>query len=115
MLNFGQPVFQLDKGPLGKLRRIVITENRMEVPVFQRRSLESLVRIPDGGWAQVGGIMKTDRQSVEDKVPVLGDLPLIGQAARTQFTLDVDRYLYFFVRGQLIDPAGTPVAPQSAE
>ncbi|NNE91142.1 MAG: hypothetical protein HKN23_05805 [Verrucomicrobiales bacterium] len=107
--NFGQPIVLPDTGPLGKTRLITLSENRVESPVFRRRKMEAHVRLPDGASYVFGGLVTTDRQSVQDKVPILGDLPIIGRAARSEMELEVHRYLYFIVTAQEIDPAGLPI------
>ena len=94
---FGKPVF------------VVMTENRIEMPVFETRRLKTTVRIPDGGVVCLGGFVTNEVQDLEDKVPLLGDLPLVGKAFRSEVELHIQKRLYFFVRAQLMDPAGVPI------
>lgn len=109
-LNYGDPILHLEEGPLGKPKPIVMTENRMEVPVFKHQRMKTTVRIPDGETAVFGGFVSTETQQVEDKVPVIGDLPWIGRMAREETELTIRKQIYFFVRAQLMDPAGAPIA-----
>jgi general secretion pathway protein D len=111
--NFGQSLFVLDKGPLGKTQRVCISVNRIEMPVFERRDIKTRIRIPNGATVAIGGLVKTDVQSIEDKIPLLGDLPLIGQVARSKGEITVHRHLYVFVTAKRIDPAGIPVSEQN--
>jgi general secretion pathway protein D len=69
----------------------------------------------------VGGLMREDVQNVEDKVPILGDIPLIGRLFQTKAENRIKSNLIIFVTAQIIDatgrvmkdstaPAGTPAS-----
>jgi len=45
-------------------------------------------------------------QSVEDKVPVLGELPLIGRMFQSKSHLPVTTAIVFLVKVDLMDPTG---------
>ena len=47
-------------------------------PVFQTRELETNVTVRDGETVVIGGLITTRESLAESKVPILGDLPLIG-------------------------------------
>ena len=47
-------------------------------PVFQTRTVETNVTMRDGETVVIGGLIQTRRSESENKVPILGDLPLIG-------------------------------------
>lgn len=104
--NFGQPIVYLDKNALGKTREIIMSENRIEMPSFQKRSVKTTVRIPDNATVVLGGLIREEIQDVEDKIPVLGDLPLIGRFGRSTVELHIKRHLYFAIKAQLVDAAG---------
>lgn len=109
-LNFGEPIMMHDyQKAFGKPVSVVMTENRIEMPVFETRRLKTTVRIPDGGVVCLGGFVTNEVQDLEDKVPLLGDLPLVGKAFRSEVELHIQKRLYFFVRAQLMDPAGVPI------
>ena len=109
-LNFGEPIMMHDyQKAFGKPVFVVMTENRIEMPVFETRRLKTTVRIPDGGVVCLGGFVTNEVQDLEDKVPLLGDLPLVGKAFRSEVELHIQKRLYFFVRAQLMDPAGVPI------
>jgi general secretion pathway protein D len=46
--------------------------------------------------------------TVHDKVPVLGDLPLIGKAFRSRGQSSQKRNLLIFVTANLVSPGGSP-------
>lgn len=107
--NFGGPVIMNEVRPGHRDRRIHITENRIELPVFHRRSLDTTVRLRSGDSVLLGGLVREDFQDVEDKVPVLGDLPLIGRVARKQFVLQTRRQVYLLIKAEVVNAAGMPV------
>jgi len=51
-------------------------------PILNTRSVEAIVRVADGQAAVIGGLRGTRRTEDLDKVPVLGDLPLLGALFR---------------------------------
>ena len=57
-------------------------EPRMEQPFFPVRSLATSVDIYNGSTVVMGGMITEERYSEEDKIPILGDIPLIGKIGR---------------------------------
>ncbi len=48
----------------------------------EERSTKSMVRIKDGDTVVVGGLIRNEYQQTTTKIPILGDLPLIGALFR---------------------------------
>jgi type II secretory pathway component GspD/PulD (secretin) len=48
-------------------------------------------------------------QKVEDKTPIIGDIPLVGRLFRSSSNQHIKRNLIMFVTANLIDPAGQPL------
>jgi general secretion pathway protein D len=46
---------------------------------------------------------------LKDKVPVLGDLPLVGRLFRSESSVSAKKNLVIFVTPTIIDPAGNRV------
>jgi general secretion pathway protein D len=57
----------------------------------------------------LGGLIREDVQDVEDKIPLLGDLPFIGRLFRSESEQHFKRNLMIFVTAHLIDPSGQRV------
>ena len=102
-VNHGKPIMLMDLNRPAERKRIVMTENRIETPHFENRRVKTTVRLNDGDTLFFGGIVREDIQDVEDKVPVLGDLPVVGKLARNQFELHIRRNLFFAVKVQLME------------
>jgi general secretion pathway protein D len=47
-------------------------------PVINLRSASTVVVTPDGQTVIIGGLMETDKTVVDSKIPILGDIPLLG-------------------------------------
>ena len=108
-VNYGSPITSPATDALGNPVQIVITENRIEMPVFSVRTVKTGLNIYDGYTVAVGGLMREDVQSVEDKVPILGDLPLIGRFFQTKAQNHIKSNLIIFVTAEIIDATGRRV------
>ena len=108
-INYGSPIQTGAVDALGQSTTIVLTENRIEQPVFSTRKLTTSVTIWDGQTVAIGGLIREDVQNVQDKVPLFGDIPLIGRFFRTNSEQHFKKNLMIFVTGRLIDPAGQPI------
>jgi general secretion pathway protein D len=56
----------------------VLSNTNAAGPITNKRSVESLVLLDDGQIAVIGGLIQDNVNDVVSKVPVLGDLPLVG-------------------------------------
>jgi len=120
-INYGSPInasvagiISISIGPpsvvlLGPGTQIVATENVINQPVFSVREVTTQVSVLDGQTVVLGGLMREDVQKVEDKVPILGDIPLAGRLFRTTSEQHFKRNLIIFVTVGLLDPAGQPL------
>ncbi|MFO1482278.1 MAG: Amuc_1098 family type IV pilus outer membrane protein [Verrucomicrobiaceae bacterium] len=94
--------------PISQPERL-ITPNIINQPVFSVRKVTTGVSIWDGQTVALGGLIREDVQDVEDKIPVVGDLPFIGRLFRTESEQHFKRNLMIFVTAHLIDPSGQRV------
>lgn len=106
-VNYGSPI---TAGVTTKtqIEHITLTENRIDMPIFSRRYVNSNPCIYDGHTIAIGGMIEDTVQKVEDKVPVFGDLPLIGRFFRSNAESHVRKNLMVFVTAEKIDPTGKP-------
>ena len=108
-INYGSPILAPSVDILGNPVNTVITENRIEMPVFSKRSVNTSLTIYDGYTVAVGGLMREDVQNIEDKVPILGDIPFIGRLFQTKGENRMKSNLIIFVTAQIIDATGRPL------
>jgi general secretion pathway protein D len=67
-------------------------------PILQKRSLDSTVVVDDGGIAVLGGLMQDQFNDGSDKVPIAGDIPVVGQLFRYDARHRVKTNLMIFLR-----------------
>ncbi len=104
-INYGSPITGTDDDG----NQVVITENRIEMPVFTTRRVSTALTIYDGHTIAVGGLLRENVQKVEDKVPILGDIPLIGRLFQSNSENRIKSNLIIFVTAQVIDATGKPI------
>lgn len=108
-VNYGSPIQTSAVDALGNPTTLILTENRIEQPVFSTRKLSTSVTIWDGMTLGVGGLIREDVQSTEDKVPIFGDIPYVGRLFRTKADQFFKKNLMMFVTVNLILPDGQRV------
>jgi general secretion pathway protein D len=76
-------------------------------PITNKRSIDSTVLVDDGGIIALGGLMEDSFGAGEEKVPVLGDIPVLGSLFRYGTRKRTKTNLMVFLRPQVIrDEAG---------
>ncbi len=81
-------------------------------PVFASRNVTTSIVLWDGQTVVMGGLIRDQTTSMDDKVPLLGDLPLIGYLFRNKGEYSQKQNLVIFVTARLVDPAGNPIHQQ---
>jgi len=68
----------------------------INAPVYAVRSADTQVVVPDGETVVIGGLMQDNNTETVNKVPILGDIPLLGMAfRRTQTSKDKTELIIF--------------------
>jgi general secretion pathway protein D len=114
-INYGSPIQSTQTNALGQQIVSVITPNVINQPIFSTRKVTTSVSVFDGSTVVLGGLMREDVQKVEDKIPLLGDIPLIGRLFRSSVDQHLKRNLVIFVSARLINAAGEPVHLEEEE
>ena len=81
----------------------------MPQPFFHSRSVQTMISIYNGATVVMGGMITEVRTTIDDKIPFLGDIPIIGRLFQSQVESSDKRNLLIFVTARLVDPAGRPV------
>ncbi len=76
-------------------------------PIFATRTIDTKVTIWDGATLVMGGLTREEVRTVTDKVPVLGDIPLLGRLFRSEGEASSKRNLLIFVTANLVTPGGS--------
>ncbi|MGJ8673103.1 Amuc_1098 family type IV pilus outer membrane protein [Rubritalea sp.] len=114
-INYGSPIQTSGTDALGNPVTVTLTDNRIEMPVFSTRRVTTGLTIYDGHTVAVGGLMNEDVQKVEDKVPILGDLPLIGRLFQSNAENHTKSNLIIFTTVNIIDATGKSVRNSMGE
>lgn len=76
------------------------------LPDFTVRQVVTTVNIWDNQTVVIGGLISSEVQSTLDKVPVLGDVPIVGRLFQSQSKNAIKKNLMIFVTATIVDPAG---------
>jgi general secretion pathway protein D len=109
-INYGSTI----NGPIfniltQQIQSAILTQNVINQPIFSTRKVTTSVSIWDGQTVALGGLVREDVQKVQDKVPILGDIPLAGRLFRSNVDQKIKRNLIIFVTARLMDAEGRPV------
>jgi len=121
-VNYGSPIIGPTYDPakivLGNpsgIEPFVITQNVINQPIFSVRKVTTSVSIWDGQTVALGGLIREDVQKVNDKVPILGDMPLAGRLFRSNVDQKIKKNLIVFVTARLMNAEGQPLLQQDDE
>lgn len=88
---------------------------QMRQPIFKVRSVQTKISIYNGATVVMGGMITEERNEVNDKVPFLGDIPLIGRLFRSTYEQSEKRNLLIFVTARMVDPAGRTLKTNASD
>ncbi|WP_301774414.1 type II secretion system secretin GspD [Pseudidiomarina terrestris] len=74
---------------------------------INKRSLKTTVMADDGETIVLGGLIDEDVQESESKIPLLGDIPLVGALFRSTSTTRQKRNLMIFLRPTIVRDTST--------
>lgn len=91
-----------------------VQPNPILQPIFRSNKLKTAVLVWDGSTVVLGGVIYEKKEEINDKVPILGDLPIIGKLWQNKVKQVQKKNVLFFVTVKVIDAAGQPIHPQVA-
>src|SRR5580692_10410967 len=97
---------QLSGGAIGNLN---VVELPTVLPVFTVRQLVTTVNVWDGQTVVLGGLITSTVNSTKNKVPIAGDIPILGRLFQNNNTQTTKNNLMIFVTATIVDPAGQRV------
>jgi general secretion pathway protein D len=84
---------------------------KASMPILSSRTVETKVIVWDGETVVLGGMIQERVQKYEDKVPLIGDIPVLGRLFRSSGEKSAKVNLLVFVTARLVDPSGRPLRP----
>ncbi len=73
------------------------------LPVVNLRETDSVVRVRDGETLVIGGLIQTRDLDIEKKIPLLGDIPWLGQLFRQSDVTETRSELVIFLTPTVLD------------
>jgi len=88
---------------------------RFDMPILDRRSIETKVKIWDGETVMMGGLIRETVTQVDDGIPFLRDIPLLGRLFENKGTRSEKKNTIFLISTRIINSAGTPLRPSNLQ
>lgn len=85
-----------------------INSGETEILTIDKQEIETQVTLHDGQTLALGGIFQQQRAKGRNKVPLLGDLPWLGQLFRKDIAERKKRELVIFITPRLVREAAVP-------
>ena len=108
-VNYGSPLFNVVVDPITGIPFEQLAQvNPILMPIFSTVRLNTGVTVQDGATVVVGGLLQQKIETIDDKVPMLGDLPMVGRLFKSQGLKNTRTAIIMFVNVELVDPTGHP-------
>ncbi len=78
--------------------------------ITNKRSIKTTILADDSETIVLGGLIQDDITESEQKVPVLGDIPLLGHLFKSRSRVNVKRNLLVFLRPNIVRESGSAKA-----
>ncbi|WP_028614572.1 type IV pilus secretin PilQ [Halopseudomonas pelagia] len=80
------------------------------VPTIRKNEVNAKILVGDGETIVIGGVFSSESQQAQEKVPFLGDLPILGRAFRRDITSETKSELLIFLTPRIINNGAITVA-----
>lgn len=84
-----------------------VTGTSQGYPTISQREAETSATVRDGDSFVIGGLTQDENISTKGKIPLLGDIPIIGEAFRNERTTRTKTELYIVVTPHIVHRVGT--------
>jgi type IV pilus assembly protein PilQ len=72
------------------------------LPIITRRTAQSTIRVPDGEVIAIGGLLEEVEQRIESRIPVLSEIPLIGDLFESTDKRTSQREIIIFIAPHIL-------------
>ena len=112
---------KINNEDITKIKMVVIVENNsrgdtitpaagVSVPIINRRKAETQVLMREGERLVIGGVTQSVQQNTIRKVPLFGDIPLLGWLFKARENFETGRELVVFLTPSLVKSDGALAA-----
>ena len=77
--------------------------NPVGAPVISKRSADTVVVTPDGQTVIIGGLMSNTKSSIDSKIPILGDIPFLGNLFKRKLRAEEKTELMIFLTPHVVN------------
>jgi general secretion pathway protein D len=116
-INYGTQIYSVYASrpiapiPPNAVQQLLLT-NVINQPVFVKRDVKlAPIEVSDGYTLLLGGLLREDIQNVDEKIPLLGDLPVLGRMFQGKTEQAVKKNTLIFVTPRILDVSGQPLNP----
>jgi type II secretory pathway component GspD/PulD (secretin) len=99
-------VVQLEVKPTLKLAQLgdprTVDGRSFFTPAVDQRSADLSVALRDGQTLVIGGLNSTESSNNDNKVPLLGDIPILGYAFKSSSKASTDRDITIFLTAEIV-------------
>jgi len=85
------------------------------LPALRTRRAETSVQVQDGESLVIGGLLQSDTTKNVKKIPLLGDIPILGAFFRTTNTTKTDTELVIIITPEILKPGAASEQPVVAQ
>ena len=89
--------------PSGEFESVLNQGTLFTYEVLNNRELQTNVEVISGSTIRVGGLIDSTRRTYEQKVPVLGDLPLLGYLFKWHYYSDAGDEIVILVSPHIVE------------
>jgi general secretion pathway protein D len=84
-----------------------VVAGQITPPNTTSSNIDTTVTVPNNRTIILGGLLKLNQGKGSTKVPLLGDIPIVGGLFRSTANKDDDSKLYVFVKANILRPEET--------
>ncbi|WP_037587366.1 type IV pilus secretin PilQ [Stenoxybacter acetivorans] len=78
-----------------------------DVPCIATQNLNTRAMVEDGGTVILGGVYREENSNTENKVPLLGDIPILGNLFKSRSRNQTREELLIFITPRVIENSGS--------
>jgi general secretion pathway protein D len=112
-VNYGSPIFNVTRSSIAAGVDLVgkqeLTPNTILQPIFSTKKVTTAVKVYDGATIVLGGVISDNTIMIDDKIPVLGDVPVVGRLFQGKVKQKRSKNMLMFVSVKVVDPSGNRV------
>lgn len=82
---------------------------KLGYPLIDTRTTQTSVVIKSGETVVMGGLIREDESVTKRKVPILGDIPILGNFFKSKYSERTKKNLLIFLTATIVDSTGEPI------